>query len=195
MPLFSIVMVCVGNVCRSPVAERLLQREMDASLGCGQVDVRSAGTRGLTGSPVEARASEQLLRLGGDPSGFSARRLEPETLSDADLVLAMTRDVRAEALRLQPRAMRRTFTLLEFSQLCRFAIEVNAPVDSATAMIAFAARHRSEAAFVSQDVPDPIGRSADVHREVADLISANIGVVSALMIPLLRRGAATDLDR
>lgn len=146
----------------------------------------SAGIRGLAGQPMELHAAEELVRLGGDPVGFAARRVDAQIAGDADLILAMTREVRAEVLKEQPRAMKRAFTLLEFAYLCRYAVEQDAPIYTVEELVSYAARHRSQAAGIEQDVPDPIGRSPEVHREVADLIAVNVNVVSALLVPLLR---------
>lgn len=183
-----VLTVCVGNVCRSPLAERLL-RERLAGLPDGVVSVESAGVHGLEGRSMEKHAAAELERLGGDPSGFRARRLTAEIGAEADLVLAMTREVRQEALAVQPRLIKRAFTLPEMSHLVRYAVEQEAPVRSVADLVAFAARHRSHAASFDLDVPDPMGRSEQVHREVADLIAHHVDVVSALLVPLLRAQA------
>lgn len=184
---FRVLTVCVGNVCRSPLAERLLSVFLSDSIGAGDAWVSSAGVQGLAGQSMEANAASQLLRLGGDPEGFVARRIDADIAGEANLILAMTREVRADVLKEQPRAMKRTFTLLEFSHLCRYAVEVDAPIFTVEDLVAFAAKNRSQAAAIDQDVPDPIGRSPEVHRQVADLIAAHVNVVSALLVPLLRK--------
>ena len=176
--------ICVGNVCRSPLAERLLSVRTTGT--GGRVVFESAGIRGLSGHEMERSAARELRRLGGNESGFVARRVSAEMLAGADLILAMTREVRAEVLKEYPRAMRRTFTLREFAHLCRFAVEVDAAIFSVAELVSFAALNRSQAAAIDQDVPDPIGRSDEVHRQAADLIAANVDVISALLSPLLR---------
>lgn len=183
---FQILTVCVGNICRSPLAERLLAEHLADAIARKATKVASAGVRGLVGQSMEVNACAELVRLGGNPTDFVARRVDAQIAGDADLILAMTREVRAEVLKEQPRAMKRAFTLLEFAHLCRYAVEQDARIFTAPELVTFAAMNRSQASTIEQDVPDPIGRSAEVHRQVADLIASNVNVVSALLVPLLR---------
>ena len=89
-------MVCEGNLCRSPLAERLLRLRTKGS----DVHVTSAGVIAAVGEPIDPLAADELVRLGGDPEGFEARRLTPAMLEDADLVLTATRAIRSpESLR------------------------------------------------------------------------------------------------
>ncbi|WP_327046217.1 sugar phosphate nucleotidyltransferase [Microbispora sp. NBC_01189] len=81
---FRILFVCTGNICRSAMAERITL----AALGPGSpILVGSAGTRAAEGHPMSERSRVELLRLGGDPSGFAARPLTAEAVAGADLVL------------------------------------------------------------------------------------------------------------
>ena len=86
-----VLVVCTGNVCRSPYVHRLLVAE----LGAG-VRVASAGTGALEGYPMDRRAAERLRRAGGDPEGFVARQVDEEILDGADLVLTATRAHRGQ---------------------------------------------------------------------------------------------------
>lgn len=112
-----ILTVCTGNVCRSPLMERLLQRTLDRRFGAGAVTVASAGTMALVGSPMDERAAAVLRDLGGDPDGFVARRLTEPLVRSATLVLTATRDHRAQVSRMHPRAMKRTFTFREMATI------------------------------------------------------------------------------
>lgn len=106
--------VCTGNVCRSPVAERLLA----ARLG-GHTDVRvhSAGTHALVGYGIDGPSALALAEAGGDPTGHVARWLTPQLVADADLILTATTEHRDHVLRMAPRKLRCTFTLREFARL------------------------------------------------------------------------------
>lgn len=115
----TILVVCTGNVCRSPLLERLLQRAMDERYGPGQVPVRSAGTGALVGHGMDERSAGVLAALGGSDEGFVARRLTKEMVSRAALILTATRDHRAEVVRLDPRAMKRAFTFGELASILR----------------------------------------------------------------------------
>lgn len=161
------------------MAERLLSTRLDAA-SPGAFDVSSAGVIGMVGRPMEPRAAEQLVRLGGDPAGFVARRLEPAHVKDADLVLTATLDVRRQVLEGAPAALRRTFTLREFAALC--AVLEPESHGSAADLVASAAARRAAVSHGDLDVPDPMGRSERTHARVADLIDeAVVPIVQALV--------------
>ncbi len=79
----SILTVCVGNICRSPVAERLLRQRLP------EVQVGSAGIGALVGKPMDPSARDWLERQGLSGEGHRARQLNAELLRWADLVLVM----------------------------------------------------------------------------------------------------------
>jgi protein-tyrosine phosphatase len=123
-----ILIVCTGNVCRSPFIERLLQHQLDERLRLQQLDerrpgsgggvlVRSAGTGALTGSAMDEQAAAQLVAHGGDPAGFTARDLTRDLIAESDLVLTATRAHRAEVAVMYPQALRRVFTFRDFADL------------------------------------------------------------------------------
>jgi protein-tyrosine phosphatase len=101
----SILVVCLGNVCRSPVAEFLFRR----ALGGRDVRVGSAGLGALVGQPMAPDAAQLLQENGIDASAHRARQLEPSMLRDADLVLAMERRQLRSVLRLAPEASGKVF--------------------------------------------------------------------------------------
>ena len=119
MTAFRVLHVCTGNICRSPMAERLTHAGLQARLGAdaGGLLVESAGTWGHSGSPMEPHALTTLAQYGVDGADFRARELVAEHVVAADLVLAATREHRAASVVLHPRAAARTFTLREFSRL------------------------------------------------------------------------------
>lgn len=114
-----ILIVCTGNICRSPFIERLLQLKLDERLsGSGaRIVVHSAGTGALVGSAMDPRSAAQLTAHGGDPAGFSARDLTSKLIAESDLVLTATREHRGRVARLSPAAMRRVFTFRDFAHL------------------------------------------------------------------------------
>jgi protein-tyrosine phosphatase len=81
-----ILIVCTGNICRSPMAEGLLRARL-ARLGHGTVE--SAGIAALVGRPAEPHAVAACARRGIDISAHRARQLTPELLAAADVVLVM----------------------------------------------------------------------------------------------------------
>ena len=164
---FRILVVCVGNVCRSPLAERLLA----ARLPAGDFEVASAGVGAMVGHPVEPNAARELARLGADGARFAARQLTPDLAGEADLVLTATKEIREQVVREVPRLMKRTFTLRELAALVqdpRTTASGAGPSD----LVRAAARLRAGVQVPDYDVPDPMGRSEAVHREVADLLDS-----------------------
>ncbi len=87
----SILMVCMGNICRSPMAEGILR---DLALARGiELRIDSAGTIGNhTGEAPDHRAQACMLGHGGTISDLRARQVHARDLSDFDLVLAMDED-------------------------------------------------------------------------------------------------------
>lgn len=113
MNAFRILVVCTGNICRSPLAEQLLRTE----LGDLDVTLSSAGTAALVGQPMDDRAAGYSRQFGGQPDRHSSRELSADQLGESDLVLALSREHRRAVVELLPRASRFTFTLREFARL------------------------------------------------------------------------------
>jgi protein-tyrosine phosphatase len=114
-----ILIVCTGNICRSPFIERLLQHELDKRRTGSDRDiiVGSAGTAALLGSAMDPQAEAQLRAYGGDASGFRARDLSPALIAESDLVLTATREHRGKVAMMSPKALRRVFTFRDFADL------------------------------------------------------------------------------
>jgi protein-tyrosine phosphatase len=94
-----ILMVCLGNICRSPLAEGILQhRAWEAGL---QWSVESAGTNGYhTGEPPH-RLSQKVAKLNGiDISQQRSRKFVPEDFERFDMIYAMAEDVVYEMRRI-----------------------------------------------------------------------------------------------
>ena len=81
-----ILVVCVGNICRSPMAEALLQH---ALRGQDEFTVESAGLGALVGHPASEHSVALMDELGLDISAHRARQIHPDMVSAADLVLVM----------------------------------------------------------------------------------------------------------
>lgn len=110
-----VLVVCTGNVCRSPYMERRLRQ---ALLGTG-VEVVSAGTAALTGEKIDAKSVELLRLVGARSEDFAATQLTAQIVASADLVLTVSRKHRAEVVQLYPRALRYCFTWTDFADLVR----------------------------------------------------------------------------
>ena len=89
-----VLLVCTGNICRSPLAEALLLTALTAR-GVTEVMVSSAGTGAWDGAPASEGAYLVGLERGLDLSGHRARLLTRELVDQADLILTMARHHRA----------------------------------------------------------------------------------------------------
>ena len=81
-----ILVVCVGNICRSPMAEALLRRELRGQDG---FTVESAGLGALVGHPASEHSVALMSELGLDISAHRARQIHPDMIATSDLVLVM----------------------------------------------------------------------------------------------------------
>lgn len=90
---YRIAVVCLGNICRSPMADVVLNaRIADAGLH-DAVEVVSAGTGDWhAGDPMDRRAADLLTTEGYDASRHRAQQVQSAWLDDFDLVLTMDRD-------------------------------------------------------------------------------------------------------
>lgn len=176
---FRVLHVCTGNICRSPMAEHLMRAGL-ATRGIRGVEVSSAGTHGLEGHPVQEHAGAVLTRRSVDAGAFRARRLLADHVASADLVLTATREHRAAAVTLAPRAASRTFTLRELDRLLG-AVDVTDlpvdPVERAAALVRAAAGQRGLVRAPrpeDDDITDPYGGPASGYPPCADLIDASL---------------------
>ena len=144
----TILAVCTGNICRSPAVELLLR----ARLG-GQVDVASAGVGALVGAPVSPPMADLLEQAGIGTQGFAARQLTRDLVREASLVLALTRRHRSAVVRLEPAALRRTFTLRELARLLALADRDGLPVDPAERLAGVIARAQAARAAAGAVLP------------------------------------------
>ncbi|MFD9910564.1 protein-tyrosine-phosphatase [Streptomyces sp. NPDC059063] len=192
---FRILHVSTGNVCRSPITERLTRHALAARLGdpdAGGLVVESAGTWGHEGAPMETNAETVLADFGADASGFVGRELLDDHVIRADLVLTATRDHRAQVISMGHSAGLRTFTLKEFTRLVRAIDPATLPdpdgsdavVERARALVRAAAALRGwllAPNVEADEVYDPYGAPLPFFRSVGGEIQQALDpVVTAL---------------
>jgi protein-tyrosine phosphatase len=103
-----VLVVCIGNICRSPTAEYLFRHRLGEG---SKVQVSSAGLGALVGHGVDRTALDLLREHDIDGSAHRARQLDRSLLRSADLVLAMERDHVVSITRMAPEASGKVFLL------------------------------------------------------------------------------------
>ena len=190
---FTILFVCTGNICRSPIAEVLTRHLLHNGLGADvtRFSVASAGTAAITGARMDphSRAALTARGLGHDAAAFRARLLDRAMVADADLVLTAERFHRRHVVMLEPSALATTFAFREVVRLLDGAnpgTMPTDPVERARATVELARRRRGWDGYVSEDadaVPDPLDLEPSMHHSSAELIHA----ASVRLVELLSR--------
>jgi protein-tyrosine phosphatase len=184
-----VLVVCSGNICRSPAVERLLSARLGAAVQgrpvtgslMPAIEIGSAGTGALVGRPMTRAMAHLVQEHGGDPAGFTSRQLEASMIRSADLVIGLTRKHRSAVVELVPAAVRRTFTLRELARLAADVDPSSLPGANATtadrlrALVPLAALRRGLAPHrpADDDVVDPFrGDAALYERSFGQLLPA-----------------------
>lgn len=153
MPSFKTVLfICTGNTCRSPMAEGLLKASLK---GDAHVRVVSAGVAAMPGQPASRETQDILLEHGSSLKGFKSQQVDETLLKEADLVIAMT-SAHADMVR-------RFFSghVNEVNLLCDY-------IDPSEGL-------------AGVDIPDPIGMGKEAYEEVAEVMAlAMPGVMEAI---------------
>jgi protein-tyrosine phosphatase len=179
---FTVLFVCTGNICRSPMAERLFHARAAATIALRTV---SAGTHGLNGWAMDAPSALVLRELGGDGEGHRAQRLTRELIVDADLILTAETEHRAAIARADPAAVQRTFTMREFGRLGAGLGPLTAPSDddlrARVAEVAGLRAAGAPAGPMRDDIGDPYGAALDLVRtcglQIATAVEADLAAL------------------
>ena len=143
----TILFVCTGNVCRSPMAEGLFR---NAAKGRGDFRVFSAGVGAIEGQPPSAYAVQALRELGIDISQQRSRMLTADVVNEADYIFGMTHGHVDAVNLLYPHATEKTFLLREFDE----TLDV-----------------------FEKDISDPIGGSYEIYLDCRDQIEQGIASI------------------
>lgn len=108
-----VLVICVGNICRSPMGEALLAQGLH-NAGHDRIQVTSAGLSALAGQPADLMAQALMRREGIDISAHRARQLTPVMISEADLILVMEAEHRRAVEFMSPSARGKVYRLGEW---------------------------------------------------------------------------------
>ncbi|HXR03956.1 MAG TPA: ribose 5-phosphate isomerase B [Verrucomicrobiae bacterium] len=124
----TILFICTGNICRSPMAEGLFRRATD---GRGEYRVLSAGLGAANDQPPTPHAVSAMRELGIDITGHRSRMLTAGLAQEADYIFGMTRSHVDTVALLFPEAEEKTFLLREFDETLEpFEKDISDPIGS-----------------------------------------------------------------
>jgi protein-tyrosine phosphatase len=187
-----LLVICTGNVCRSPAAVAMLRQAFPAAV------VTSAGTRAAVGAPADERIARIAEAHGLLLWGHRAAQLTRDLVAESDLVLTAAREHRSAAVALVPGALRRSFTLRELARLVPLVPDADRPpvdpqaVRDGTRLVQLAAaavrrRHANPHGPELDDLVDPIGRPLpEVEAVYAGLDLAVGALVTEALAPVPR---------
>src|SRR3984885_6075914 len=143
----TVLFVCTGNICRSPMAEGIFRHIMK---GRRDIQVMSAGIGAMEGQAPSPYAVQAVRELGIDISKQRSRQLTADLVQEADYIFGMTHSHVDTVLLLYPSAAEKTFLLREFDDTLD---------------------------IFEKDISDPIGGSYEIYMNCRDQIEQGIATL------------------
>lgn len=167
-PPFTVLHVCTGNICRSPMSERIL----DGLTGDDVLNHGSGISDYHEGAAMEPESALELEERGFDPAGHRARHIDRAQVESADLILVATAVHREYIAERFPEAVGKTFLVRQFGRITEDLLKGEAAlpggdaVARGQALVALAAERRGD--HPEDDLSDPWGLSRAVYSQIAD---------------------------
>jgi protein-tyrosine phosphatase len=162
-----VLLVCTGNVCRSPLAEGILRKLVRDAGSHGAVVVESAGTAAVEGAHASGNSVEVAARAGIDIRGHAARQLTKRLVSRSNLILTMQPEHRDWIVGKFPEAAEKTHVVTRY---------VDASEDS-------------------DGVQDPIGLDIDAYQETFEKIEESLRAAMPRILDLIPEGTGPTTKR
>ncbi|WP_368498763.1 hypothetical protein [Herbiconiux sp. A18JL235] len=182
-----VLFVCTGNICRSPLAEKLVATRLDEAGSLPQLLTSSAGLHAVVGSSMDTMPALIAQRHGADPAHV-ARQIDSSIADSASLILTMTVAQLNELVVEYPSTMKRAFTFAEFVEILEQLPDSVPPVDEESGRSLFdvaidAFNNRSLIPRDSKrDIDDPYRRSIETHERVGSEIAGLSQRLSARLV-------------
>ena len=180
---FTILTVCTANLCRSPMAEAIINDQLTSVRWPEPWSVSSSGTMVGAASDMHPLARMTLAERHIAPSPWQITPITAGTIATADLILTAEIGHRRAVVSLYPGAVRRTFTLLRFAELAEAASRSGAVSRCGADLIQHCLVASTKSAPGQDhlyDLRDPIGGDASEFRTCADLIQKSVAQIFRL---------------
>lgn len=192
-PPFTVLSVCMGNVCRSPMSERLLVARLREHVGDRVDDFVLSHSCGLggwhAGEGMTAATVTELRERGGSDEGFRSRQITRDMVEISDLILTATDDQIAYIGNTHPEAIPRTFLVRHFGALLPYldagALPPFEPTPEAVqkrgvAIVAAADAVREKAP--ESELDDPWGLDSETYRRIGDELDETLIPFARLLV-------------